>query len=96
MDGSPGRAQLTERLATLTVRELETAEPVAHGLTSQAIADRLYVSRRTVEPHVSPAFRKTGVSSRPALAAVMARRRTGNPFGDARAEECARPGCPRR
>ncbi len=81
--GSPDRAGLTERLATLTVRELEVAELVAQGLTSQAIADRLFVSRRTVETHVSRTFRKTGVSSRTALAALMARRRAGGRFGDA-------------
>lgn len=85
--GSPGRTELTERLATLTARELEIAELVAQGLTSQAIADRLYVSRRTVETHVSRIFRKTGVSSRTALATLMARRRTGSRFGDAHAEQ---------
>ena len=84
---SPERARLTQRLATLTARELEIAELVAQGLTSQAIADRLYVSRRTVETHVSRAFRKTGVSSRTALATLMARRRAGSRFGDARAEQ---------
>lgn len=84
--GSPDRAGVTERLATLTARELEIAELVAQGLTSQAIADRLYVSRRTVETHVSRTFRKTGISSRTALAGLMARRRTGSRFGDARAE----------
>ncbi len=85
--GSPDRAELTHRPATLTARELEMAELVAHGLTSQAIADRLYVSRRTVETHVSRAFRKTGVFSRTALATLMARRRTGSRSGDARAEQ---------
>ncbi|MDX3749405.1 helix-turn-helix transcriptional regulator [Streptomyces sp. AK08-02] len=85
--GSPDRTELTRRLATLTARELEIAELVAQGLTSQAIADRLYVSRRTVDTHVSRAFRKTGVSSRTALAALMARRRTGSRFGDARPEQ---------
>lgn len=84
---SPERAELTQRLAALTARELEIAELVAQGLTSQAIADRLYVSRRTVDTHVSRAFRKTGVSSRTALATLMARRRTGSRFGDARAEQ---------
>ncbi|WP_328747072.1 AAA family ATPase [Streptomyces sp. NBC_00285] len=84
---SPDRAELAERLAALTARELEIAELVAQGLTSQAIADRLYVSRRTVETHVSRAFRKTGVSSRTALATLMARRRTGSRFGDTRAEQ---------
>ncbi|WP_199845793.1 response regulator transcription factor, partial [Streptomyces europaeiscabiei] len=84
---SPDRTELTERLATLTARELEIAELVAQGLTSQAVADRLYVSRRTVETHVSRIFRKTGVSSRTALATLMARRRAGSRFGDARAEQ---------
>jgi DNA-binding CsgD family transcriptional regulator len=60
--GSPDRAELTQRPAILTARELEIAELVAHRLTSQAIADRLYVSRRAVETHVSRAFRKTGGS----------------------------------
>ncbi|MGW1719609.1 helix-turn-helix transcriptional regulator [Streptomyces sp. NPDC002156] len=85
--GSPDRAELTQLLAALTTRELEIAELVAQGLTSQAIADRLYVSRRTVDTHVSRAFRKTGVSSRTALATLMARRRAGSRFGDARAEQ---------
>ncbi|MER6248326.1 helix-turn-helix transcriptional regulator [Streptomyces griseorubiginosus] len=85
--GSPDRAELTELLATLTARELEVAELVAQGLTSQAIADRLYLSRRTVETHVSRAFRKTGVSSRTALATLMARRRGGSRFGDGRADQ---------
>ncbi|NUP20498.1 MAG: helix-turn-helix transcriptional regulator, partial [Streptomyces sp.] len=85
--GSPDRAELAERLATLTAREREIAELVAQGLTSQAIADRLYVSRRTVDTHVSRAFRKTGVSSRAALATLMARRRTGNRFVDARPDQ---------
>ncbi|UIX34821.1 helix-turn-helix transcriptional regulator [Streptomyces sp. GQFP] len=76
----PDRAELTQRPAALTARELETAELVAQGLTSQAIADRLYVSRRTVETHVSRAFRRTGVASRTALATLMARRRTGSRF----------------
>ncbi|WP_105968357.1 helix-turn-helix transcriptional regulator [Streptomyces geranii] len=83
---SPDRAELTQLLATLTARELEIAELVAQGLTSQAIADRLYVSRRTVETHVSRAFRKTGVSSRTALATLVARRRAGSRFVDARAD----------
>ncbi|MDX2799285.1 helix-turn-helix domain-containing protein, partial [Streptomyces scabiei] len=81
--GSADRAERAERLAALTARELEIAELVAQGLTSQAIADRLFVSRRTVETHVSRTFRKTGVSSRTALAALMARRRAGGRFGDA-------------
>ncbi|GAA3790565.1 LuxR C-terminal-related transcriptional regulator [Streptomyces phyllanthi] len=47
--GSPDRAELIERPATLTDQEPETAGLVTQGLTSQAVADRLCVSRRTVE-----------------------------------------------
>ncbi|GAB7106089.1 hypothetical protein JCM4814A_44030 [Streptomyces phaeofaciens JCM 4814] len=68
------------RLAELTTREREIAGLVAEGLTSPSIADRLCLSRRTVETHISRIYRKTGVSSRAALAALMAVRAPGNPF----------------
>lgn len=57
----------------MTAREREVAELVAEGLTNQAIADRLYLSPRTVETHLSRVYRKTDVASRAALAALMAR-----------------------
>ncbi|MET7367839.1 AAA family ATPase [Streptomyces sp. NPDC005566] len=60
-------------LASLTAREREVAELVAEGLTNQAIAARLYLSRRTVETHLSRVFRKTDVATRAGLAALMAR-----------------------
>ncbi|WP_330347410.1 ATP-binding protein [Streptomyces sp. NBC_00582] len=68
------------RLAELTAREQEIAALVAEGLTSPAIADRLCLSRRTVETHVSRIYRKTGVSSRAALAALIAARTSGPAF----------------
>ncbi|MFD4690664.1 ATP-binding protein [Streptomyces sp. NPDC058463] len=60
-------------LASLTAREREVAELVAEGLTNQAIAAKLYLSRRTVETHISRVFRKTDVATRAGLAALMAR-----------------------
>lgn len=60
-------------LATLTAREREIAGLVAEGLTSHAIASRLYLSPRTVETHVSRVYRKTGVSSRAGLASLVTR-----------------------
>ncbi|MFI1707350.1 ATP-binding protein [Streptomyces griseoruber] len=68
------------RLAELTAREREIAALVAEGLTSPAIADRLCLSRRTVETHVSRIYRKTGVSSRAALAVLIAGRPSGTAF----------------
>ncbi|MGW1025845.1 helix-turn-helix transcriptional regulator [Streptomyces sp. NPDC002577] len=63
----------SDRLAALTSREREIAELVAEGLTNQAVASRLYLSPRTVESHLARAYRKTGVSSRAALASLVTR-----------------------
>ncbi|MFD7629657.1 AAA family ATPase [Streptomyces sp. NPDC059851] len=60
-------------LPGLTRREQEIAALVAEGLTTPAIAARLYLSPRTVDTHLSHIFRKTGVTSRSALAALTAR-----------------------
>lgn len=50
--------------AGLTQRQLEVLELVAEGLTTGEIADRLFLSRRTVEHHVSALLAKLGVSAR--------------------------------
>lgn len=50
--------------ATLTRREREIAELVAEGASNQAIADRLVISRRTVESHVERLLRKLQLRSR--------------------------------
>ena len=51
----------------LTQREREVAEMIANGFTTRDIADRLFVSTRTVEGHVYRACIKLGVSDREAL-----------------------------
>jgi DNA-binding CsgD family transcriptional regulator len=51
-------------LATLTAREREVVDLVAAGLTNREIAERLYLSRKTVETHLSRAFTKLHVRSR--------------------------------
>ncbi|MFD3939278.1 ATP-binding protein [Streptomyces sp. NPDC058611] len=61
-------------LLRLTPREWQIAALVAEGLTTPAIAARLYLSPRTVDTHLSHIFRKTGVTTRSALAALTARR----------------------
>ncbi|MEV0276764.1 AAA family ATPase [Streptomyces sp. NPDC050610] len=71
--GPSGSGDIAGRLATLTPREREISELVAEGLTNQAVAGRLCLSTRTVESHVARVYRKTGVPSRAALAALMAR-----------------------
>ena len=51
----------------LSERELEIIELVAIGLTNQEIAQRLTISKRTVDNHVSNIFTKTGAKNRVAL-----------------------------
>lgn len=57
----------------LTSRELEVAQLVAAGKTNREIAAELFLSEKTVETHLYHAFAKLGVSSRAALAGVLAR-----------------------
>jgi len=55
----------------LTKSERAVVALVAEGLGNDAIASRLYLSRRTVESHVSAAYRKLGVSTRVELALAV-------------------------
>jgi DNA-binding NarL/FixJ family response regulator len=50
--------------AGLTSRQLEVLQLLADGLTNGEIADRLFVSKKTVEHHVSAVYMKLGVTSR--------------------------------
>jgi DNA-binding CsgD family transcriptional regulator len=55
----------------LTVREREIVNLVAAGLSNKQIAERLFVSVRTVEGHLYRACQKLDVSDREALAALI-------------------------
>lgn len=58
-----------ENPAHLTARELEVLELLTQDLSNAAIAERLVVSRRTVDHHVSAILGKLGVASRRQAAA---------------------------
>jgi DNA-binding CsgD family transcriptional regulator/tetratricopeptide (TPR) repeat protein len=58
------RASTTENPAGLTNRELEVLPLLAEGLRNAEIAQRLVVSQKTVDHHVSAILRKLGVSTR--------------------------------
>jgi DNA-binding NarL/FixJ family response regulator len=60
-------------LARLTPAEQRVALLVADGLSNAQIADRLVLSRHTVDSHVKHALAKLGVRNRVALATVVSR-----------------------
>jgi DNA-binding NarL/FixJ family response regulator len=57
-----GRTRRDDPLAELTPREREVLELMAEGRTNAAIAERLVVTERAVEKHVTSIFGKLGLS----------------------------------
>jgi DNA-binding CsgD family transcriptional regulator len=57
---------------SLTPSERRTAALAAEGLTNKAIAQALFVTPRTVEMHLSNAFRKLDIATRTQLPAALA------------------------
>ncbi len=70
--GTPVPAHL--RGIGVTSREMDVLALVADGLTNRQIADRLFVSPRTVETHVANLLAKTGTTTRAELRALAAQR----------------------
>ena len=70
--GRRGRPQ--QGWESLTGTEVRVASFAASGMTNPEIAERLFISRRTVETHMSHVLAKVGLSSRVELAAEAARR----------------------
>ena len=63
--------RLLDDATALTARENEVATLAASGLSSREIADRLFVSVRTVDNHLHRAYYKLGVGSRAELGDVL-------------------------
>src|SRR5688500_776297 len=72
----PGGAPRPRRLAAtgldaLTSGELRVVSMAAEGLQNKEVARALFVTVRTVEMHLSNAYRKLGIFSREELAAAL-------------------------
>jgi DNA-binding NarL/FixJ family response regulator len=66
----PGVSAPSTSAAELSPRELEVLELVAAGLANEAIAERLSLSVRTVERHLSNVYAKLRLSGKAARAAA--------------------------
>jgi DNA-binding CsgD family transcriptional regulator len=56
---------------SLTPSELRVAELATEGQTNREIAQRLFVTQKTVETHLGHVFRKLGLESRAQLALAL-------------------------
>jgi DNA-binding CsgD family transcriptional regulator len=80
---------------SLTATELRVVSLVAEGLTNRQVAERLYVSRRTVATHIEHVFQKLGHANRVELAADAIRRGINPPAPTAQTAPGAVPTTPR-
>jgi DNA-binding CsgD family transcriptional regulator/tetratricopeptide (TPR) repeat protein len=64
-----------DELATLTARELEVLIELADGHTNKEVAQRLFISEKTVGAHVGRIYAKLGVRSRVQASSVLFRAR---------------------
>jgi two-component system NarL family response regulator len=67
------RAAAKEVFAELTRREMEVLELLGKGLRNKDIAERLYLSEKTVKNHISSIFMKLQVNDRTEAALLAAR-----------------------
>jgi DNA-binding NarL/FixJ family response regulator len=69
--GETARKRDVTTMDDLTPQELRIAELVAAGASNREVAAQLFVSRRTVEHHLSRVFAKLGIASRGELARAL-------------------------
>jgi DNA-binding CsgD family transcriptional regulator len=70
--GERARRRDPSTLDDLTPQELSVAAAIARGAGNREAAERLFLSEKTIEKHLSNAYRKLGVHNRTALAALLA------------------------
>ena len=71
--GDDRRGPVSADLSELSEREREVLELVAAGMSNEQIAERLFLSTRTVERHLSNVYAKLRLSGKSARAAAAAR-----------------------
>jgi DNA-binding CsgD family transcriptional regulator len=71
--GARPRRLMFTGVESLTASERRVAELAAEGMPNREIAQRLFVTLKTVEFHLGNAYRKVGVSSRKELPTVLTR-----------------------
>ncbi|MGH4026751.1 MAG: helix-turn-helix transcriptional regulator [Pseudonocardiaceae bacterium] len=76
-------ASAVPELAQLTARELEVLLELAKGLTNREIAERLFISEKTVSVHVSHILSKIGARTRVHASAILHRVRSRHSETDA-------------
>jgi DNA-binding CsgD family transcriptional regulator len=69
--GESSRRRSPEAWDQLTAQELQIAQMAAEGLSNREIAQRLYISHRTVGAHLHRIFPKLGITSRSQLHAAI-------------------------
>jgi DNA-binding NarL/FixJ family response regulator len=74
VDEELGRVTVRRAPEELSATELRIAQLAAEGLSNQAIAERVFVSVKTVESNLKRAYRKLDISSRAQLARALDRR----------------------
>jgi DNA-binding NarL/FixJ family response regulator len=68
--GPPAPRTEARSVDALTRREREVAALVAQGMSNREIAERLVISKRTVDAHVEHILAKLGITSRTEIPAV--------------------------
>ena len=63
----------TEKLETLSQREMEILELISHSMTNEEIAEKLFLSPKTVKTHLRNIFSKSGMRNRVEAALVYTR-----------------------
>ncbi|MEO3789099.1 AAA family ATPase [Nonomuraea sp. B10E15] len=69
--GDPVRLTRPDTTRQLTAQQMRIARMVAEGATNKEVAERLFLSRRTVEHHLRNIFDRLGVRSRVELVRLM-------------------------